>query len=307
METDRDKGRAEKEKSRAELQAREDARFGPIEPKRQVAPLWTDEDEILRIADLRYEALIGPLDTRERRVTRSLSARHSLGLSLDVVVVRYQAWAPTAAVDPVSDGASDAGSETVAAPWPEAWSKLPEDKTRLRFEAGSGQFIDWLHNPWCRGIGAPCPEEDEAREVVEAREGFSEGYHFHESWPDTSTPSHRILIWKRYVDGDLVEHDTAYANVRGGDLEIAQLLTVVSPLDAGLDLNEEAGDDALGDAFREQFPDSVRCGTIRRVYILLEDEPVRRLAWVGNAIDQGRPLEVAVGSGGEVLRVQRTG
>ena len=157
METDRDKARAEKEKARAELQAGEDARFDPIEPKRQVAPLWTDEDEILRIADLRYEALIGPLETRERRVTHSLSARHSLGLSLDVVVARYQAWAPTAAVDPVSDGTSDAGSETVAALWPEAWSQLPEDKTRLRFEAGSGRFIDWLHHPWCTAIEGPCP------------------------------------------------------------------------------------------------------------------------------------------------------
>lgn len=350
--------------------------------KSEVTRLWTGEDEILRLADERYEAVIGPLNGPERRAVRFLRTRHSGGLDLDVVEVRYLAFGRTGVlrlsltVDSAPHVPPETAWEIVTGARPEAWgeppegeigrvwedtlnatltaahpeiestdwsryegplgvsdrieahgwrwvedppgslrhrveaqiwSQVPGDTTRLRFEAGGGEFIDWLHHPWLSPNGATCPGEDEAREVVEARAEFPDGYRFHESEPDSHSSSHRDLYWKRYGDGDLVEHDTAYASVRGGDLEIGQLLAVASPLDPRLDLNEGAGDAALGDAFRERFPDSVRCGEIRRVYVQIEGERTRRLAWVGNAIDQGRPIEVAVGSGGEVIRVQLTG
>jgi len=166
--------------------------------------------------------------------------------------------------------------------------------------------MGWRHAAWFRRsepADIPAKEEEELRSGVETQTLFPKDMRRADGRLSTDRPGHYELLWERSEAGETVENDTFYACVNRFTGRAAECVNNWSTLVPELDLDAGAARAVLANAYAAHFPDAIRCGALRRMYVEIPGQPVKPRAWVANAIDASGPVQIAVGNGGEVLRV----
>jgi hypothetical protein len=194
--------------------------------------------------------------------------------------------------------------------WIEAnlWRPVPREEIRLRFNADTGAFMGWRHEGWFwSGDAVPnsLPDPQTFWDRIERMPLFIEGAQRTEAWAATDNPVHHEFLWTRYVGDVMVENDFVSASVNRATGRVAEFSVNLTPLDADLELSQEAAEQIFQRDFPQRLPDAVRRGRLKKVYLEIPGRRAKTLAWVASAIDRGHPAQIAVGRGGEVLRVDR--
>jgi hypothetical protein len=190
----------------------------------------------------------------------------------------------------------------------EIWSAIPGEQILIRLNADSGDLMGWRHNNWFAESAAAnpdapaAPDEESLRQSVEALPLFPKGMKRDNAWLSTDRPGHMEMLWKRFEDGEEVENDSLYATVNVATGQVPECVLNWSTLTRDLDLDPTAARQAFLAAFAQEFPGAVRCGTVRRMFIELPGQTTKPRAWVANAIADSGPVQIALGSGGVILR-----
>jgi len=188
----------------------------------------------------------------------------------------------------------------------DVWSTIPGEQVLIRMNADTGDLMGWRHAGWfCRSESSDIParEEEELRSGVEALALFPQDLRRADGWLSTDRSGHYELLWKRFEKGEEVENDTFYACVNRFTGQAAECASNWSTLSPELDLDAGAARAVLATAYAAHFPDAVGCGALRRMYVEIPGESTKPRAWVANAVDASGPVQIAVGNGGKVLRV----
>ncbi len=186
------------------------------------------------------------------------------------------------------------------------WSPIPGEEILIRVNADTGDLMGWRHAGWFRGGEPPDATARDQEGLCAAVEGlslFPRGMRRGDGWLSTDRPGHHELLWGRFEDGEEVENDTFYACVNRYTGQVAECMCNWSELAPSLDLDAAGAQVALDRAFKEHFPGAVRCGGLRRMYVEIPGQSVKPRAWVASGVDTSGPVQIAVGNGGEVLRV----
>ncbi len=188
----------------------------------------------------------------------------------------------------------------------EVWAAIPKEEILIRLNADTGDLMGWRHEGWFRveeGEEGLEKGVDELQETVESMPIFPPGLQFEDAWPSTDRSGHLEMIWTRLFQGELVENDALYACVNRYSGRVPECLINWSELDQALDIQADQAVGVLDKAFDQHFPGAVRCGALRRMYVEIPGQTVKPRAWVANAIDDSGPVQICVGKGGAVLRV----
>ena len=187
----------------------------------------------------------------------------------------------------------------------EIWAAIPNEQILIRLNADTGDLMGWRHAAWFAPGDASEPaglDEEALRQAVEALALFPRGMARGDAWSSTDRPGHCEMLWRRFEQGEEVENDTLYACVNRFSGKVAECVLNWSPLVRELNLDAPAALEAFAAVFTQQFPGAIRCGTVRRMYVEIPDQAAKRRAWVANAMDTSGPVQIALGSGGVLLR-----
>jgi len=180
------------------------------------------------------------------------------------------------------------------------------EEVLIRLNGDNGLLMGWRHEGWFFAPGdpvGPSRSVDELQDQVEALPVFPQGYRAIDEWPSTDRPGHHEMLWGRYEKDEEVENDTLYASVNVHTGRAAECLVNRSDLDADLDFDAGAAMTAADPASAADFPGAVRCGAPRRMNVEIPGETVKPRAWIFNATDDSGPVQIALGCGGKLLRV----
>jgi hypothetical protein len=185
------------------------------------------------------------------------------------------------------------------------WSAVPNDEILIRHDADTGALLGWRHATWFDDEPGPALDQpaDDLNAVVEALDLFPQGMRQADQWPASDHANHHELLWTRFHEDEEVENDTLYASVNRKTRQVAECVLNWSGLDHDLDLDSQGALAAFDAAFAQHFPGAVRCGALRRLYIEIPGQTRKKRAWAANAIDDAGPVQICVGNGGQVLRV----
>jgi len=186
-----------------------------------------------------------------------------------------------------------------------AWEPIAGETILIRHNSETGDFMGWRHEAWFNREPGPFPAipVQELQASVEQSPLFPPGMRFVDHWPSGDRAGHHELLWVRYHEGEEVENDTVYVSVSLVDRRIAECVINWSPLDQNLDLEPGAAFAAFPEAFDRHFPGSLRCGTPVRKYIEIPKQSIKPRVWAASAIHDSGPVQICIGNGGRVLRV----
>jgi hypothetical protein len=185
------------------------------------------------------------------------------------------------------------------------WTVDPKEEILIRHDADTGALLGWRHATWFSDEPGPATDQPvgNLNDVVEALDLFPQGMKPIDDWPASDRGNHHELLWTRYHEDEEVENDTLFASVNRQTRRVAECVLNWSDLDHDLDLDSDEAASALDVAFAQHFPEAVRCGIPRRLYIELPGQTKKKRAWAANAIDDAGPVQICIGNGGQVLRV----